>query len=78
MHYRAKLPLKIGGWYKTQEGAIYKIAKCASEACPEIRCHRMNFIPVTGKKTSTLCGDAELRSRLIYYCTDEEITFYSL
>lgn len=81
MHYRAKLKLKIGGWYRTQEGAVYKIVECPHEVCGGDHCSNQLMVCMYSPKQiirSTLCGGGSIRAELIYYCTDEEITFHSL
>lgn len=81
MHYKAKPKLVLGGWYKDVQGNIYKLETCTySPQCREGRCPgyviRQKY-PIVGYVQGA-CGYPAFRQKLIYYCSDEEIAYYSL
>lgn len=81
MHYKAKLNLVIGGWYKTKEGVVYKIVKCPHDGCSGGGCNSLLMQCIYSPRkirNITLCGDGSIRGELIYYCSDEEIAYFSL
>jgi len=81
MHYKAKLRLVLGGWYKDAQGRIYRLEPCTYyPQCIGHRCKgyviRQKY-PVVGYVQGA-CGHSAFRQKLIYYCSDEEIAYYSL
>lgn len=80
----SKLKLKENGWYKTEEGVIYKLVPCEyanGRICGALCGLGLKAVRMNKKNKRTmheLCLMGDIKRRLKFYCTDEEIMVNSL